>query len=259
MPYTRSMALAARTAAPAASRDDAASAAQPAKEAFPLLALPYELRAMIFEHATRDGPVLVRNNRKAPFQLASPFSGVNRQIQAELQPIVERLTPTSWRQAGKITVDVYNLNFDTLFDFLDALTRQEIQDYRRLGTVITPRLRFGRCSRRYRSRRQIREEDMESLVDWLETSMTQTEEWSGISDWKCEFVVNKPETTLIPWLRALDKFSDDVYFSPSRAMTRPGKLRLRQAIQKIVDTGVDVLHRSNLVLYETQAGDEERY
>lgn len=219
-------------------------------QGFPLLKLPPELRHKVLEYAAIDssvylgkrrGPVHLDKRKTITYHIICPFSGVCRQIEAELERVLQEHTPSSWQQATKIAVDVHNLDFSPIVDFLDSLTRQQIDSFKANGTKITPKLRFGRCPRRLKTARRIKEEDLLSLVSWLGYTIDPKERWSALSDWTCEFVIKDPETTVEPWIRTMNGLIHSLRTSASGAMLRPGTLGLRRQIGAIVDTGVEAL------------------
>lgn len=202
---------------------------------------------MILEYATLESSVHIRMGRNAAFHIISPFTGVCRQTEAELQRLLRKYTPILWRQAREIIVDVYNLNFYHLVHFLNSLTEQDLADLGKNNTKITPRLRFGRCPRKYRTRRQIRKMDMAPLVLWLTLSTRPSVRWSFMASGTYAFVIRCPVTTVMPWIGALSKFIVDLSQSPSGALARPDTLDLRRAISAIVYSGVDALRADTRV------------
>lgn len=219
-------------------------------QGFPLLKLPPELRHKVLEYAAIDSSVHLGKRSSSvhldkrkiiTYHIICPFSGVCRQIEAELERVLQKHTPSSWQQAKKITVDVHNLDFSPIVDFLDSLTRKQIDTFKANGTKIIPKLRFGRCPRRFEIARRIKEEDLLSLVSWLGYTIDPKEKRSSLSNWACEFVIKDPEITVEPWVRTMNGLIHSLRTSASGAMLRPGTLGLRRQIGAIVDTGVEAL------------------
>lgn len=165
---------------------------------------------MISMLVTREGALHLRNTKAPTFHLKSPLAGVCKEIQVGLKRIVNKLTPIAYRWATEITVDVCNLDFNFLIDSLDKLTQEELDDFEERGTKLTPRLRFGRCPKKLTNKFKVKEEDLESLVEWVNYSTDPREKWRAICNQSCRFAGQESCNNAVSWLKVLDNFAANV-------------------------------------------------